>query len=320
MTAPTIDDVLAARVRIADNTLVTPVLHLPAIDQFVGAEVHLKCENMQRGGSFKLRGALNAVRELSDAEARRGVAAHSSGNHATALAIAASMRGVPCTVVMPSDVPDVKRQAVLAAGAQVVECAPTLDAREEELTNVLTRTGAIEVHPYDNPHVIAGAGTAALELHEQVPGLDMVVAPVSGGGLLSGTAITTAAVAPFCAVWGAEPTGVDDAYRSLAAGRRVRPPAAGTIADGLRAELSDRTFAILAQHLSGIVTVTDSQIVDAMAALFQQAKLVVEAAGATGVAGARELSLPPGCRVGIIVSCGNLDLNTLPFSDRMVPG
>jgi threonine dehydratase len=268
---------------------------------------------MQRGGSFKLRGALNAVLGLSDADAARGVATHSSGNHAIALAMAAAIRGVAAYVVMPNDAPRAKRDAVIAAAGRVIDCEPTLEARAAVLAEVVADTGAHEVHPYDDCSVIAGAGTVALELHRQAE-LDAVIAPVSGGGLLSGTAITTAGVRPECSIWGAEPAGADDAYRSLAAGRRVTSVAAGPIADGLRAELSDRTFAALHRLVEGIVTVTDDEIIAAMRMLFVDAKLVVEASGATSLAGASRLPVPVH-RIGVIVSGGNLDLCRLPFLD-----
>lgn len=310
---PDLDDILAAHQRIAGSIVRTPVLHHPVLDELVGSEVHLKCESMQGGGSFKLRGATNAVLSLSDDEAAAGVAAHSSGNHATALALAAAARGIPAFLVMPVDAPAAKRDAVRAAGGTVIDCAPTLAARAEAVAQVLADTGAHEVHPYDDPRVIAGAGTAAVELLADVPDLDLVIAPVSGGGLLSGTAIATAALAPGCQVWGAEPAGADDAHRSLLAGRRLAGTGPDTIADGLRAELSDRTFAAIRAHVSGIVTVSDDEIVDAMRILFTVAKLVVEASGATSLAGLRALPqrLPP--KAGVVVSGGNLDLGRLPF-------
>ena len=310
---PDLDAILAAHRRIAPSIVRTPVVRHPALDELVGTEVHLKCESMQRGGSFKLRGATNAVLSLSDDEAAAGVAAHSSGNHATALALAAAARGIPAHLVMPVDAPTAKREAVLAAGGRIIDCARTLEARASTLAQVLADTGAHEVHPYDDPRVIAGAATAAVELLEDVPDLDLLISPVSGGGLLSGTALAAAALAPDCQVWGAEPAGADDAHRSLLAGRRLAGTGPGTIADGLRAELSDRTFAAIRAHVSGIVTVTDDEIVDAMRILFTVAKLVVEASGATSLAGLRALPqrLPP--KVGVIVSGGNLDLGRLPF-------
>jgi threonine dehydratase len=310
---PDIEAIRAAHRRIAPFAVRTPVLHSAALDELVGTELHLKCESMQRGGSFKLRGATNAVRSLRDDQAAAGVAAHSSGNHATALALAAAARGIPAYLVMPTDAPAAKRDAVRAAGGTVVDCAPTLAARVETLARVLADTGAHEVHPYDDPRVIAGAGTAAVELLEEVPDLDLLIAPVSGGGLLSGTAIASAALAPGCRVWGAEPAGADDAHRSLGTGERVTGTTPDTIADGLRAELSDRTFAALRTYDVGIVTVTDEQIIDAMRVLFTVAKLVVESSGATGLAGVRALSHPLPARVGVIVSGGNLDLGRLPF-------
>ncbi len=289
---PDFEDIRAAQRRIAGHVVRTPVLRHPVIDELVGAEVHLKCESMQLGGAFKLRGALNAVLLLSDEDASSGVAAHSSGNHAIAVARAVAVRGIPAQVVMPVDAPRAKRDAVKAAGGSVVECEPGMAARREGLRRVISDTGAHEIPPYDDIRVIAGAGTAALELMEDVPDVELVMAPVSGGGLLSGTAIAVHGMAPSCAVWGAEPAGADDAARSLAAGHRIAPQSVDTIADGLRAELSDRTFAALQRHVRGIVTVTDDEIVDAMRLLFTQVKLVVEASGATGVAGAARLPPP----------------------------
>ncbi len=310
---PDIEDIRDAGRRIAGHVLRTPVVRHPAIDELVGAEVHLKCESMQIGGAFKLRGALNAVLLLSDDDAARGVAAHSSGNHAIAVARAAAVRGIPAYLVMPVDAPRAKRDAVKAASGTIIDCEPGMAARRDGLRRVVADTGSQEIPPYDDVRVIAGAGTAALELIEDVPDIDLVIAPVSGGGLLSGTAIAVHGVAPECVVWGAEPTGADDAARSLTAGHRIAPQSVNTIADGLRAELSDRTFAALQHHVRGIVTVTDEEIVEAMRLLFTEVKLVVEASGATAVAGAAQLPPPRPGRVGVIVSGGNLDLDRLPF-------
>ena len=304
------DDVCAAHARVASHVHRTPVMTSRSLDQRVGAHVLLKCENFQRSGAFKARGAFNAVLQVPEADARNGVAAHSSGNHAGALALAARECGIPCYVVMPTGVPRAKVDAVRAYGGRVVECAPTLAAREAKLAEVLAESGAHEVHPYDDPRVIAGAGTAALELLADHPDLDLVIAPVSGGGLLSGTAIATHGVNPACGVWGAEPAGADDAYRSLERGELVPRTDGSTIADGLLATLSARTFAILEQHAEGIVRVEDGQIVEAMRFLFERCKLVVEPSGAAALAGvfAFPQALPE--RVGVILSGGNLDFGT----------
>ena len=310
---PTFDDVQVAAERIEALVRRTPVLAGTPLDDMVGSKLLFKCENLQRAGAFKFRGACNAVWSLPDEVADRGVAAHSSGNHAAALALAASLRGIPAHVVMPEDAPRAKFAAVAAAGGHVVRCAPTLTARAETLAHVLAETGATEVHPYDDPVVIAGAGTAVLELLADHPDLDAVVAPVSGGGLLSGTAVAVKGVDPGIAVFGAEPDVADDAARSLQAGRRVDVVPGRTIADGLVATLSDRTFGILNDTVADIVTVTDDEVVAALRLVWEQLKLVVEPSAAAAVAAllARPHSWPG--RVGVILSGGNLDLDRLPF-------
>jgi threonine dehydratase len=306
----TFEDVCAAHARIAPHVHRTPVMTSRSLDERAGTHLHLKCENFQRSGAFKARGAFNAVLQVPEAEASRGVAAHSSGNHGGALALAARECGIPCYVVMPAGAPRAKVDAVRGYGGHVVECAPTMDAREAKLAEVLAETGAHEVHPYDDPRVIAGAGTAAMELLEQHPDLDLVIAPVSGGGLLSGTAIAAHGMKPLCRIWGAEPAGADDAYRSLER-KKLEPRTEGsTIADGLLAALSARTFGILSEHVEGIVRVEDGEILDAMRALFERCKLVVEPSGAAALAGvfAHPEVLPE--RVGVILSGGNLDFGT----------
>jgi threonine dehydratase len=314
---PTLDDIRAASERIVPFVHRTPVLRCSSIDELVGARVHLKAEHLQRAGAFKFRGATNAVQRLDDATAARGVAAHSSGNHASALALAASIRGIPCHVVMPTDTPATKQRAAAAFGASIVLCEPTLEARAVALAEVVARTGATEVHPYDNREVIAGQGTATLELLEDVPQLGAVLAPVSGGGLLSGTAIAAHGIRPDLVVLGGEPAAVDDAPRSLLAGRRTSSGNGTSIAVGLLAVLSDRTFQILADHRVEVITVTEDEIVTAMALLFGRAKQVVEPSGAVGVAaliarGRRGPALPDD--VGVILSGGNVDLDRLPFT------
>jgi len=315
---PTFDDIREAASRIAPYVHRTPVLSEPAMDALVGCRAHFKCEHQQRAGAFKARGALNAVLSLSDADASRGVAAHSSGNHAAALALAAQIRGVPCHVVMPSNAPEVKRARTAGYGAEIVLCEPTLEAREATLADVLARTGAVEVHPYDDPAVIAGQGTATMELLEQAPALGAVIAPVSGGGLLSGTAIAAHGLRSDLAVWGAEPMEVDDAHRSLTSGVRTSAGNRTSIADGLLAVLSDRTFAILRQHGVQVVTVSEDEIIDAGALVFTHLAQVVEPSAATAVAGLialarRGVDLPDD--VGVILSGGNVD----PEPQRSIP-
>jgi threonine dehydratase len=313
---PSFGDVEAAATRIAPFIHHTPVLTCRTIDELVGCRVHMKAEHLQRAGAFKIRGAANAVHALDDATASRGVAAHSSGNHAAALALAAATRRIPCHVVMPTTTPEVKQEATRAYGAEITLCEPTLAAREATLREVLRRTGATEIHPFDHPLVIAGQGTATLELLHAVPSIRTVIAPVSGGGLLSGTAIAAHGIDPTIRVWGAEPEQVADAHRSLAAGELRVDGNATSIADGLLAVLSERTFSILRDHGVEVVTVTEDEIVDAMALLFTRAKQVVEPSGATGLGGLLALArrgVDLGQDVGLILSGGNVDLDGLPF-------
>ena len=312
MIGPSFDDVLAAAGRIAPFVPPTPVLRAAGIDAWVGARVHLKAEHLHATGAFKLRGATNAVLQLTDDEAARGVVAHSSGNHASALAMAAARRGCSCTIVMPRGAPAAKKRATESLGARVIECEPTMAARAEAVAALVVDTGAVEVHPFDDPRVQAGQGSAALELLDAVPHVGLLVAPVSGGGLLCGTAIAAHGRAPGLPVWGAEPEAVDDAARSLAAGHLVLDGAAPTIADGLVAQLSETTLAILQAHAVQVVTVTEDEIVEAMARLAIDAKQVTEPSGAVSLAGLARLAaagheLPPD--VGVIVSGGNVDLD-----------
>jgi threonine dehydratase len=319
--APTIDDVRRAAARIAPFVHRTPVMTSTSLDELVGCRVHVKCEHLQRGGAFKARGAMNAVLALDDEVAARGVAAHSSGNHAAALALSARARGIPCHVVVPTSTPAVKLAAVAGYGAEIVPCGPTLEARAAALAEVLDHTGAVEIHPYDTPDVIAGQGTATLELLEERPEIRAVIAPVSGGGLVSGTAIAAHGVEPSIAVFGAEPQDVDDAARSLRAGVRITDGNTTSIADGLLAVLSDRTFRVLVDEEVQVVTVSEEEIVDAMAFVFTRLKQVIEPSAAPAVAGllalARSGAELPG-DVGVILSGGNVDLDRLPFSSGAV--
>jgi threonine dehydratase len=314
MAGPNFDDIRAAHRRIAPHVHRTPVMTSASLDEVAGAKLYFKCENLQRSGSFKMRGAGNAVFSLSAEEAERGVVTHSSGNHAAALALAARRRGIRAWIVMPSDAPQIKRRAVEAFGAEVTLCEPTLASREATAAEVMRRTGAVLVHPYDDDRIIAGQATAAVELIEEVPDLDFVLAPVSGGGLLSGTGIATKYLLPSARVIGCEPSQADDAARSLAAGR-LEPAGKGTtMADGLRATLSPRTLAILQRTVDTIAPVTENEIVEAMRLLWERLKLVVEPSGAVAAAPAlfRQIHAE-GKKVGIILSGGNVDLDTLPF-------
>jgi threonine dehydratase len=279
-----------------------------------GGELFFKCENLQTVGVFKYRGATNAVRSLTDEQAARGVATHSSGNHAAALALAARTRGILSYIVMPRNSPAVKQAAVAGYGGHIVLCEPTLRARETTLADVLHETGAYVVHPYDDSNVIAGQGTAALELIEEVPGLDVVTTPVGGGGLTSGTALAILGFSPRIRVVAAEPEGASDAFHSLREGRLVPSVDPSTICDGLLTSLSERTFAIIRQHVERIVVVSDDAIIDAMRAFWERAKLVIEPSAAVPLAAllGRQLDAK-GQRIGVILSGGNVDLDRLPW-------
>ncbi|MEN8008424.1 MAG: pyridoxal-phosphate dependent enzyme [Candidatus Krumholzibacteriota bacterium] len=309
-----IEDIKQAADRIAGRVHRTPVLTCAAIDELAGASLFFKCENFQKVGAFKMRGATNAVLSLADDEAARGVATHSSGNHAQALALAARQRGIPAYIVMPSTAPAVKRVAVEGYGAEIITCEPTLRAREETLASVVARTGAVFVHPYDNDRIIAGQGTAALELLEEIIDLDVVMAPVGGGGLLSGTALAVKALAPAARIIAAEPTGADDAARSLAAGRIIPSVDPDTVADGLLTSLGERNFPIIKENVAAIWTVGDQEIIAAMRLIWERMKIVIEPSAA--VCPAAVLARPEetaGLRIGIILSGGNVDLDRLPW-------
>ncbi len=324
MTTPTWLDIRAAHDRIRPYIHRTPVLTCAAIDAMCGAALFFKCENLQKVGAFKIRGATNAVFSLTDAEAAQGVATHSSGNHAAALALAARWRGIKAYVVMPENAPEIKRKAVEGYGAEITLCAPTLQARETGLAAIVARTGAAVVHPYNDDRVIAGQATAALELCEDIlpgAGLDMVIAPVGGGGLLSGTALSVHALAPGIRVVAAEPERADDAWQSLQAGKIIPLVHTDTIADGLRTSLGDKTFPIIQQHVAQIVTVTEQEIIAAMRLLWERMKLVVEPSGAVPLAailsgrcdGMALRSDGKPARIGLILSGGNVDLDHLPW-------
>jgi threonine dehydratase len=309
---PTIDDIRAAAGRIAGRAHRTPVLTCAGLEALAGAKLFFKCENFQKAGAFKFRGACHAVSLLTPDEARRGVLTHSSGNHAAALALAAALRGIPAHVVMPSNTPAVKQRAVAAYGGRIVLCEPTLAARQATADRVSRETQAVMIHPYDNCAVIAGQGTVALEFLEQRSDLDVLMAPVSGGGLLSGIALATAALCPRTEVWGAEPEQADDAFRSLRAGRLMPLTSAETIADGLRAALSERTFTILRRHVRDIITVSEAEIVAALRLVWERMKLVIEPSSAVPLAAVlQRKELFSGRRVGLVLTGGNVDLETL---------
>jgi len=306
MDRPNLENIREAAGRIAPFAHRTPALHCSTLDQLSGAQLHFKCENFQKVGAFKFRGACNAVFSLSDEQASRGVATHSSGNHAQALALAARLRGVPAYVVMPRTAPPVKREAVQGYGGQVIPCEPTLAAREAGLEEVVARTGAHFVHPYDDYRIIAGQGTAALELVEDEGDFDGVLCPVGGGGLLSGTLLALAELLPTAQVFAGEPMGADDAYRSLEAGHIIPSLNPGTVADGLLTSLGERNFPIIQEKVKAILRVDDSSILRAQRLIWERMKIVVEPSAAVPLAVV--LSYPEnfsGMRLGLILSGGN---------------
>jgi len=311
---PTLADVQTAAARIKPYVHRTPVLTCTSLNDLVGAALFCKCENFQKVGAFKFRGASNAVFALSDQEARHGVATHSSGNHAAAVALAARLRGVPAHIVMPDNAPVVKKAAVAGYGGSIVYCAPTLAAREATLKRVVHETGATFIHPYNDARVIAGQGTAALELLADVADLDVIMAPVGGGGLLSGTAIVTVALSPSTQVIAAEPEAADDAYRSLQAGKILPANDPRTIADGLRTSLGELTFAVIQQHVQQIVTVSEEAIVSAMRYVWERMKIVIEPSAAVPMGALLEKKIDlTGKRIGVILSGGNVSLDQLPW-------
>lgn len=311
MQSVTIEDVREAARRIASHVHRTPVVTSATLDRELGCEVFFKCENLQKVGAFKVRGAVNAVLSLSDADARHGVIAHSSGNHAAALAYAANIRGVPCTVVMPKTSAPIKKAAVHGYGARIVESEQA--EREQVAAAEMARTGAVMIEPYDDPRIVAGQGTAALELMEELADLEMVVAPVGGGGLLAGTAVAAHGVSPDVEVWGAEPEAVDDAFRSLRDQKRhpgVQNPR--TLADGLLTGLGELNFQILKEHGVQVVTVSEAAIVAACVFHLHRMKMLVEPSAGVGLAGLWNLGESiRGRRVGVILSGGNTDLSWL---------
>ena len=313
-TLPDIGAIRAAHARIAPYVQRTPVLTCASLDEMVGARLFFKCENFQKVGAFKARGACNAVFSLSAEAAARGVVTHSSGNHGAALAYAAQRRGIPAFVVMPENAAKIKQANVAHFGATIRLCAPTQAAREQACIDVQRETGATLVHPYDDVHVIAGQGTAALELLDAVPDLDAIMAPVGGGGLLSGTAIAASALRPGIAIYGAEPAGADDAARGFVSGKVEPLPHPDTIADGLRATLSERTLFAIRRHAAAIPTASDAAIARAMRLTWERMKIVIEPSSAVPLACLLEGTVPvSGKRVGVIVSGGNVDLDRLPW-------
>ena len=314
MLIPTYDDVVAAHARIAPHIHRTPVLTSSFLNALTGASLFFKCENFQKAGAFKVRGASNAVFGLSDAGAVRGVATHSSGNHALSLSFAAGRRGIPCAVVMPRTAPQAKKDAVRGYGGTITECEPSTTSREEVFARVQAQTGADFVHPYNDPRVIAGQATCSRELMEQVDGLDQVIAPIGGGGMISGTCLTLSAIAPQVEIYAAEPEQADDALRSLRAGHIIADDAPDTVADGLKVPLKDLTWHFVKSRVTDILTASEQEIIDAMRLTWARMKIVIEPSCAVPLA--TILKNPEtfrGRRVGVIITGGNVDLDKLPW-------
>jgi threonine dehydratase len=313
--SPTLHDIRQAANRIKPYVHRTPVLTNLSLDQRVGARVYLKCENFQKVGAFKFRGACNAVFSLTEEEAERGVCTHSSGNHAQALALAAKIRGIPAYIVMPNNAPGVKKAAVTGYGGKITFCEPTLQAREATLAKVVEETGAAIIHPYNDERVIAGQGTAVLELLENVPDLDVIIAPVGGGGLLSGTAIAGTESKQGIRVIGGEPELADDAHQSIQTGKMVPSLNPKTIADGLLTSLGTLTFPVLQERVERIVTVSETGIIESMKFIWERAKVIIEPSAAVAVAVLWERKVDlAGLNVGVILSGGNVDLENLPWN------
>jgi len=314
MYIPTLADMLIAHERIRPYIHRTPVLTSQFLNALTGAELFFKCENLQKAGAFKARGASNAVFGLSDEQAKRGVATHSSGNHGTCLSYAAGRRGIPCTVVMPHTAPQAKKDAVRGYGGVVVECEPSTSSREAVFAEVVAKTGAEFVHPYNDPRVIAGQGTCSKELLEQVEGLDAVIAPIGGGGMISGTCLTLSNLAPAVKIYAAEPEQADDAYRSFKAGHIIADDAPETIADGLKVPLKDLTWHFVSNHVTDILTASEEEIVDAMKLIWKRMKIVMEPSSAVPLATIlKNKEIFAGQRIGVVITGGNVDLDLLPW-------
>ena len=311
---PTVEQVQKAYLKIRKKVHRTPVMKSQKVNERAGGELFFKCENFQKVGAFKFRGATHAVGELPDEKAQKGVATHSSGNHAQAVALAAKQRGIPAHIVMPENAPKVKVHAVRDYGAHITFCESTQEAREETLEKVVEETGATFIHPYDNPHIIMGQGSAAIELLEDKPELDIILAPVGGGGLISGTAIAASGFSPKTKVIGTEPEVANDAYLSFKTGELHPVQSTDTVADGLRTYLSELTFSCIQEHADDIVTVTEEEIINAMRFIWERMKIIIEPSCAVPVAAVFNGNVDiKNKRAGIIISGGNMDLDTLPW-------
>lgn len=312
---PTYEDMLAAHERIKPHIRRTEVRTSDYLNELTGADLFFKCENFQEPGAFKVRGAANAVFGLSDEQAALGVATHSSGNHASCLSYAAMRRGIPCNVVMPCTAPQAKKDTVRRYGGVITECEPSISSREETFAKVMAETGGDFVHPYNDPRVIAGQGTCSKEFIEQTDGFDMMVAPIGGGGMISGTCLTLSTLAPEVQIIAAEPEQADDAYRSFKAGYIIADDAPKTIADGLLVPLKERTWHFVSNHVTDIMTASDAEIIDAMKITWKHLRVVMEPSCAVPLA--IILKNPErfaGKRVGVIITGGNVDLDTLPWT------
>ncbi len=311
---PTYDDVLAAHERIRPHIHETPVLTSEYLNGLTGAKLFFKCENLQKAGAFKARGASNAVFGLSEKDAVNGVATHSSGNHGLCLSYAAGRRGIPVSVVVPRTAPEAKKQAMRGYGATVVECEPSTSSRESVFAEVVAKSGADFVHPYNDPRVIAGQATCSRELHDKVAELDAVVAPIGGGGMISGTCLTLSNISANTRIYAAEPQQADDAYESFKQGRIIADDAPETIADGLKVPLKNLTWHFVRNHVSDILLASEQEIVDAMFIIWQRMKIVMEPSSAVPFATIlKNPHLFAGKRVGVIVTGGNVDLKKLPW-------
>ena len=307
-------DIIASAERIAPYIHNTPILTSKAINKMAGAELFFKCENFQKMGAFKMRGATNAILQLSNVQKQKGVVTHSSGNFAQALALAAKSLGIKAYIVMPSNAPEVKKKAVKGYGGIITECTPTLEARERTAKQIQKDKGATFVHPFNDFNVILGNASAGKELLEIHPNLDYIIVPVGGGGLVSGTALSALSFSDNCTVIGAEPFEVDDAYRSLEAGEIVHNTTTNTIADGLKTSLGDITFNIIKNHVQEIIRVTEEEIIDAMRLIWERMKIIVEPSSATALAAVlKSKSQFANKKVGLLISGGNVDLKKLPF-------
>jgi len=311
---PTYEDVIAAHARIEPYIHRTPVLTSSYFNELTGAQLFFKCENFQKAGAFKVRGACNAVFGLDDETAKKGVATHSSGNHALSLSYAAGRRGIPVTVVMPRTAPEAKKAAVRGYGGTVVECEPSTSSREAVFAEVVAASGADFVHPYNDPRVIAGQATCSKELVEDIPDLDAVVAPIGGGGMISGSCLTLSNISPDTKIYAAEPLNADDAYRSFKAGHIIADDAPETIADGLKVPLKELTWHFVSNHVEDILLATEQEIIDAMYLTWQRMKIVIEPSCAVPLAVIlKNRAVFEGKRIGVIITGGNVDLNKLPW-------